>query len=99
MDVEPAGTSVIDHFNYAAADATHTNILASGFADSKAVFGGRKPVSRAAERAPCLPACLVSGSCDNAGVCARRRTLFVQSNTTTQNHLARRHMRGELVQR
>jgi len=77
VDVEPAGTSVIDHFNYAAADATHTSILASGFADSKAVFGGRQPVGRAAERAPCLPACLVSGSCDNAGVCARRRTLFV----------------------
>lgn len=45
VDVEPAGSAVIDHFSHDTADASHTAVLGSGFMDSKAVFGGRTPVS------------------------------------------------------
>lgn len=44
VDVELAGTAVIDHFGLAAGDAAHTTVLGTGFVDSKAVFGGRTPV-------------------------------------------------------
>jgi hypothetical protein len=44
VDVEPTGTAVIDHFSHDPADPSHATVVAAGFVDSKAVFGGRSPV-------------------------------------------------------
>lgn len=45
VDVEPSGTAVIDHFSHDAADVAHTTVLASGFLNSKAVFGEQQQLA------------------------------------------------------